>query len=425
MNVSMEKQYDIIIVGAGLAGMTMALALAQAKLKVCLIEAKPNYTLNEEDLSALDKRTDLRTLALSYTSCQILQALKCWDFLHQTASPIKMVHISELGRFAKARIKASDYKLPALGYVIPIEQLQFVFQRQLELYSESIEVLRPAFVTQIASKERDNLLTIEYENSQHQVAAPIIIAADGQHSSLAKLLNIKTEIFDYQQSAVLGTIGISNPHEYIAYERFLPNGALALLPIGLNQYAFVLTLKNAEAEKWLNMSDEQLLKELHNIFGYRLGNFTWLGKRQTYPLKFYRNTESVKQGVFFVGNSSQTLHPIAAQGFNLGLRDVATLAELLITSYTENPNLYLNIEKLSSEYQRLRNQDVHFIQNFTHSLTWLFSHSFYPISLLRNLGLILFDQTPSLKRFLAKNLMGYTKNMPALSLGLPVTELTK
>lgn len=415
MSTILQTNYDLCIVGAGLAGLSLACALGNSPLKILLIDAKA-----EPEWAVTDPQ-DLRSLALSFLTQKILERLNCWSELQAIAQAIEMVHISEKGRFGISRIKASDYGVDALGYVVSIEAIAKALLHQLH-QQKTITVIRPAQVTQIECEPEYNRIYLSTEQGQSIITTQMVIAADGQQSTLAQLLEIKSQSYDFKQKAVLGNVGLSQKHSHIAYERFIHDGAVALLPNGEHQYAFVLTLKNPSAEHWLNKNDATFLQDLQELFGYRLGRFTWVGRRQSYPLKQNMNLENIKNNVVFIGNASHSIHPIAAQGFNLGIRDVMILADQLLEC-SDSTGLFDAKVQIYQNYLRERGRDTRFTAGFTNMLTTVFSNEFMPLRLLRNLGLLAFDQSCFTKHMIAKKLMGL--NFLGLDFFNPIHERLK
>lgn len=397
--------YDIIIVGAGLAGLTLASALKAFSFSVLIVDAK------SASISAPQNIKDTRAIALSYTSCNILQGLKLWPLLKNDATSIQQVHISDQGHFGFSRINAKDYHVPALGYVIPIQTLVSVLEHSLAInMPSSFAILRPAVLESLEYKDSEYELQLNVENQAQRVKAKLVVAADGQASTLAKILKLEKVEKDYQQHAIVANLGLTRNHLHIAYERFTPWGAIAMLP-AKEHCTTVLTLPSHDVTRWLDMNADAFLSEVQSAFGYRLGRFQWLGQRQSYPLRLSVATTPEKKGVIFLGNSSHTLHPIAAQGFNLGLRDIATLVELIAHSDE------LNAEAIAKSYTAFRTSDYKLQTRFTHSLTQIFGDDNPLLALGRNCGLLLFDHLKPVKNFVAKKMMGYHEPMNRLLWG--------
>lgn len=390
-----SNQYDILIVGAGMVGTSLALALSSLPLRIALTEAFPIKTEAQFD-------ADGRSLALTYGSARILQTLNVWKNLEQFATPIHTVHISDRGHFGMTRIKASEEKVPALGYVVPAPILGVELNKALLSLSQ-ITLFNPATVQNIIG----NTVELMTPEGVQTITAKLIVAADGTNSTIRKLKNIATEEKDYQQSAIATAITLTGTHNNIAYERFTEQGALAFLPLPGSCGGLVWTAPNDIIQQLQALSDEEFLQRVQSYFGYRLGKFLQVGKRHVYPLKMLLAKEQMCEGLVLIGNAAHTLHPIAAQGFNLGLMDVNLLAQVI----TEAAHAGKDISELSvlQKYEVLCKQSQQKIMKFTDSLTHLFAHDFLPLTLARNASLLTLDILSPLKRRLAKRLMGITQ----------------
>lgn len=387
--------YDITIIGAGPVGASLALALSQLPLKIALLEANPLTTELKPD-------HDSRALALTYQSVRVLQEIRIWSALEKSATPITTVHVSDRGHFGFTRIKAEEEKVPALGFVVPAYTLAAELNKAL-LGNSNFTILTPAKVQTLQPENQGWEIQFQTEkpNTLH---SKLVIAADGTHSTIRKLLNIPVTEKDYNQSALVTTISLARDHHNTAYERFIKNGALAMLPMQNRLCGCVWTAPHPEIKTLLHLADEEFLQQLQIYFGYRLGKFLNVGRRYSYPLRMLHATEIGKAGLLLIGNAAHTLHPIAAQGFNLGLGDVDVLAKILKKNLQQGQTL-LDPQWLQ-EYQQKREQNVNWIMRFTDGLTRIFAHEFFPLTLARNSALLGLDLIPPFKRRFAKRLMG-------------------
>jgi 2-octaprenyl-6-methoxyphenol hydroxylase len=389
-----QKIFKVIIIGAGPVGISLAVALANLPLHLTLLEANPIATaINIAE----------RPLSLTYSSQQILAQLNLWQKINACATPIHQVHISDRGHFGFTRINAKDENVPALGYVVPAGSLANIFNAEL-LALANIQLLNPARLQNL--EWHDNQWTVHYEtnNAINNLQADLIIAADGTQSLVRKLLNIDTEIKDYQQSALVTTIDLSRDHKNVAYERFIEQGAIAMLPLSQQRMGCVWTEATDQINALHALSSEEFLARLQSSFGYRLGKLQKCNERIVHPLKKVFAKECVRPGLVLIGNAAHTLHPIAAQGFNLGLGDVKLLVKIIGEALAQEKNPG-DIAVLKN-YEQQRQPKVNWIMQFTDKLTRIFSHDFLPLSLARNSGLISLDLIPPLKKRLAKRLMG-------------------
>ncbi len=407
------KAYDIVIVGGGLVGTTLAIALKNSPWHVALVEAY----IPQQHQQATE---DMRSIALSYASQKILEKLQLWKPIENSSTSIEKIHISEEKRFGKTVLDSKALGLKPFAHVTPIPNLYQTLQDSLESSNQksNIHLIRPATVSHIEhrhSRESGNLknmartldsrfrgndgkweLDINSDGSIQKIQSTLLIAADGDRSFIREALNLPTEKIDYHQTAIVTTALTSLGHNNIAYERFTSKGVLAILPLQNHRVAAIWTTDNQYSEDIQN----NLLDKIQQTIGYRLGKFSNLGKIQTYPLKELHAETQTIPGLFLLGNAAHVLHPIAAQGLNLSLRDVDVLAKLLQTATD------LNNPEISENYLKLRNPDQQQTEKFTDRLLKLFTPQFLPISILRSLGLLAFDLMPAVKRDFCLKRMG-------------------
>ena len=393
----MNKNYDIVIVGGGLVGATLANTLHKLPIKIALVDALP-----------LEKNTsqtyDARSVALAYGSQRILASMNLWASIKNHATAIKKIHISDQGHFGITRLTAKEGKVDALGYVVEIFQLGSVLLENLQSQN-NITLLQPATITSLKFIEKKWQIDIVRNGVIEPLNASLVIAADGVNSTVRRLLNIFAENYDYQQSAIVANVTTDLAHQNVAYERFTKNGPLAFLPLSDNRSAIVWTVANEQVAEIMGLSDEKFLERLQRIFGYRLGRLNYVGKRQAFPLRLLYTKEQVKSGLVVLGNAAHNLHPIAGQGFNLCLRDVAVLAKTIFTAYTQQEN-FAALSVLQ-KYAAVRYQDQQQMIKCTDGLVKLFSNDFFPINLARNLGLTAMNFLPPLKQLVARRAMGF------------------
>lgn len=393
----MNLDYDIAIVGAGPVGISLALALASLPLRsIALIEANPIVTEFPEN-------HDTRALALTFGSVKILTKLDIWSLLADDATNIETVHISDKGHFGITRIHARQEGVQALGYVVPATKLVTTLNKNL-LSLTNIKIYNPATVSSLNRKEDHWDITLNTNHESHIISSKLIIAADGTNSTIRKLMAIPIEEKNYQQSALTTTVTLARDHQNIAYERFIPNGALAFLPLKNSRCGCVWTADNTQINELMQLTDEEFVKKLQETFGFRLGRFLTIGKRHVHPLKMLYAAQQTKPGLALIGNAAHTIHPIAAQGFNLGLADATVLAEIITQAIASGKDL--TDPQILNDYVTKRQPKIHWIMKFTHALTRLFSHDFLPLTVARNTSLLALDFVPFLKHRLAKSLMG-------------------
>lgn len=393
-----DYQTDIAIIGGGLNGAALAHALKATGLRVLMIDSQNFFQPQAPN-------TDGRSLTLSIASLRILDSLGVWSGIEATATAIQSIHISEQGCFGTACLEGPDHS--ALGYVVPIQALVHALYQGIDRKT----VLAPATVT--AFDARQKLLTVQSEDKTYTVQARLVVAADGSHSSMRDFCQLPVQIKDYGQHALVTQISLARAHQCIAYERFTAAGPLAMLPLESKRMGLVWSLSPADAKWMLQLDDQAFLQHLTKVFGYRLGRFVDVGPRKMYPLRQMLMTESVQGAVVFIGNAAHTLHPVAGQGFNLGLRDVAMLAQMISQKGLDD-------SALLSCYQQARQHDQTAIARFTDGLITLYGHSNLGVRMARQLGLLVLDNNRLLKRVIARYASGLGGVVPDLVCGIPL-----
>lgn len=405
---------DVAIAGGGLVGASLALALAELGLRIVLIEASP-FGSGESQPSFDD-----RTTALSNGSRRIFQALRVWPLLERDATPIRRIHVSDQGRFGFARIRAEEQGLEALGYVVMNRVMGAALWRRLK--ESGVQVLAPARVSAMALEHDAQRIDCTVDNGETvSIRAKLAVAADGAKSVVREAAGIRAETWDYSQVALVTNVFTQRFHDHVAYERFTASGPLALLPMTDGRVGLVWTFDPERAKEMSECSDAEFLAKLQDAFGFRLGRFTRVGTRNLYPLSLTRSDDHVAERLAVVGNAAQALHPIAGQGFNLGLRDAASLAEVLADAQHENgasldPGDGLWLQR----YREWREADRSNIVRFTDGLVRLFTQPFGPAKWLRDAGMLAFDLMPVAKDALSQLSLGAAGRVPRLARGAPL-----
>jgi len=397
-----NTDFDIIIVGGGLVGASFAYALKNSGLKLALVEA---FTVDSEHQPSYDDRG----IALSYGSQRIFESMGLWSQLSASASAISDIHVSDRGHFGVTRLSANDENVPALGQVITARIMGQVLTQALAQQG-NLDVICPASVS--ALNQYDDYAEIQL-NDDRVLSAKLIVAADGAQSTLRKLLGLGALEHDYQQTAITANISTERPHNGRAFERFTDTGPLALLPMTENRCSLIWTVKTGEESSILALSDQDFLAQLQDRFGYRLGKLTKIGRRNSYPLKLIQADQPIQQRVVLIGNAAHSLHPIAGQGFNLGLRDVAALVEVLADAPED-----CGSSQLLHDYRQWRQSDQDSVIKSTSNLVSLFSNSNSVLGHARGTGLTLMDIFPPAKHLLAKQSMGLSRKQPRLARGI-------
>jgi 2-octaprenyl-6-methoxyphenol hydroxylase len=372
--------FDIAIIGGGLVGTTLAIYLKNSGFKIVLVEA---FTPGTHQQS----REDMRSIALNYRSREIFKKLNIWPELE--------IHISEKGTFGNTVLDAKDlsreYENNSFGSVIPIPYLYNTLQDHLANI-ENIELLRPAKLSGL-SQHKDYW---ELEINQKKYKTTLLIAADGDKSFIRDYLTLPTEKKDYNQTAIVSTLLASKNHHNTAYERFTDQGILALLPLQNNRVACIWTCDNTITEEIKN----NFVDITQHSIGYRLGKLSNSATIQTYPIyELIAQTQTLPQFIL-LGNSAHVLHPVAAQGLNLSLRDVDVLANILLSKKDLKDN------SIQQDYIKLRKQDQESTAKMTNRIITLFEPKQFPLPCLRSMGLFTFDLMTPLKNKFCEKAMG-------------------
>jgi len=402
---------DALIIGGGLVGSVLATAFSRAKLRTVLIEARDPKELGQASF-------DDRSVALANGSQRILDGLGLWEALVSDAEPIRSIHISERGRFGVSRILATEEGVPALGYTLENRVLTNAIWTDLsgEKYFTCIAPAQLKKITWNADAVKAN---VSLADGNQTITGRLLVAADGARSSVRKALSIDMMEEKYSQNAVVLNIKTEVHHNGRAFERFATDGPLALLPLSRSRTAVVWTRPEEELGRSMSLDEIAFRDELQDAFGHRLGKLTRIGARSSYPLARVRSKQRVGDRAVLVGNAAVSLHPVAGQAFNVALRDVAVLTEI-INEERASQGLQADIggSKLLARYDELRRNDQRRVAAFTHALIRLFSYRGSPVAITRALGLMAFDLMPGAKAQLARHTMGLAGRLPRLARGL-------
>lgn len=420
-------RYDVVIIGGGMVGASLACALMPAirehGLKVAMIES---FALPERADEVLYQPSyDDRSTAVSYGSRCLLQQLGVWQRLSLHATPIEHIHVSDKGYFGKARLHAEEHGIEALGYVVENAWLGRVLLQQVR-ESAAIDCISPASVSAITTVvdsdgQSHQCLTVEGDEGAQQIETRLAVVADGGRSQVCQQLGIASQQTAYQQCAIIANVSAEKPHQNVAYERFTEQGPIALLPLHedktsrQNRSALVFTVANNDVESVLAMDDSAFLAELQSRFGYRLGRFTSIGQRESYPLSLQRSSEQVRPGIVVIGNAAHTLHPVAGQGFNLALRGLMTLAKHLQQGLVagKSPGSLQVLQAYVAEQQADQDRTI----LFTDQLLKLFGNSSPMVGHARGCGLLALDLFRPARHAFASQAMGLGDRLPRVSTG--------
>ena len=399
------QQQEVIIVGGGMVGLSLALMLAKSNIAVKLLEAihYPNY--DDANLAPYHSSFDARNSALSRRSVQIYQELGLWDALQEHATPILEVQITEQGSFGKARLLAEQEKVESFGQVIENAWLGRVLLTEVRK-QPLIELIDGVQVTSL--KQDTDFAYIEAVRGQEQLqlSAKLLIAADGRDSFCRQAIGVGVDEHDYDQVAIVTTVQTSKPHQQVGFERFSALGPLALLPLpGEYRRSVVWPVKKGTEAEWLGEeNDQHFLDALQETYGDRAGKFEKTGKRFSYPLAQVLAHKQAVGRVVLMGNAAHTIHPVAGQGFNLCLRDADVLVRFLMEQLAKSDDIGNPDNLLAYEQARLTDQQR--VIKFCDSVVRGFSNQNPILKLLRNTGLIAFDVIPGVKPLVANYAMG-------------------
>ncbi len=398
--------YDIAIVGAGLVGSSLACVLSNSSYRVAIIDAQAPAKLNGD--LADSSLTDGRSIALALSSKKLFQAIGVWQELADHATAIKKIHISDQGQFGATRLDSNRYGVESFGYLIPAELLITILNQCVN-ESQNIQRIQPCSVEDIQSTND----SITINTNSGVIHCKLLVSADGARSFVRNKLNIEAEEKDYGQTAIVGSIETDKGHANTAYERFTKQGPLALLPRVGNSCGYIWMNPSHIAQQHLQLSDEDFLHTLQQAFGYRLGHFSKLSSRFSYPLSLLISDKRVHQRVVFIGNAAQTLHPIAGQGLNLALRDIAELHESLFAG----TNSLDDVEDTLQRYEAKRQPDIHKTIQFTDRLNFIFNADYPLLSKSRGLGLALLGAIPVLEEQIVNQNLGASGSNASLLRG--------
>jgi len=399
------SHYDLYIIGCGLVGAALLRALADQDLSIAVVEAR------EVSSASTPPPEDDRAIALSLSSQRFFDAVGLWPTLAAYASPIKQVHISNQGHFGLARLDHRELQQAALGYVLPATRLSQQLQQSVQNLS-NVSRYQPA--TLISINEHATHLALALQTADKTttlIHTRLLIMADGGQSRELAGLNIKQKQFD--QAAIVTNLSISQAHNGVAYERFTTSGPLALLPLKGNRCSLVWTLPKDQYQAYLELSDIDFLHRLQQQFGWRLGELSHCGKRSAWQLTQHYLPQPGRGRMICIGNAAHQLHPVAGQGLNLALRDIAYLADLLVNSKKDSLALV-------RDYVQQRGAIQMPLIKSTALLIDLFSNDQAGLTLLRNAGILGLDQCRVLKVAVMRYLTGLEDSQANLLRGLPL-----
>ena len=398
-------QQEVIIVGGGMVGLSLALMLAKTGIAVKLLEAIQYPDYDDINLAPYHSSFDVRNSALSRRSVQIYQELGLWDALQEHATPILEVNITEQGSFGKARLIAEQEKVESFGQVIENAWLGRVLLTQVKK-EPLIELIDGVQVTSLIQDKDFAYIEAQRGETALKLQSKLVIAADGRDSFCRKALGIGASVHDYDQVAIVTTVQTSKPHQHVGFERFSPLGPLALLPLpGEYRRSVVWPVPKGTEHEWLgDENDQHFLHALQQTYGDRAGKFQKTGKRFSFPLSQVLAEKQAVGRVVLMGNAAHTIHPVAGQGFNLCMRDAYVLNRYLAEQLEQGADL--GDAQMLQDYEKSRLKDQQRVIKFCDSVVRGFSNQNPFLKLIRNTGLVAFENIPGIKPLVANYAMG-------------------
>ena len=375
----------VIIVGGGPVGSILALALQQKKVAFTMLEARAKAA----------SHSDTRALALSHGSRLILEKLGIWQAVEAKATAINTIHISQRGGLGRTKLNAADHNLPAVGYVLPYGALTQALDGALD----TEQVLYEAEVTKIKPRESLSEVIFNQQCKSQTLSSILLVVADGGRN-LSEIDGIIKETKEYGHDALVSKVTAESPHNNIAYERFTPSGPMALLPNGEAGFSLVWTGEKASIDALLALNDATFLTQLHEAFGDRIGKFLSIEKRISFPLKLSSLKSATAPHLVVIGNAAQTMHPVAGQGFNVGMRDAWTLADII----SNTPQIDLGGALMLATYNKQRSRDTRGGILFTDMLVNVFSNNVLGLGAMRGAGLGLLELLKPAKNMLVSKM---------------------
>jgi 2-octaprenyl-6-methoxyphenol hydroxylase len=409
------NRYDIAIIGGGLVGASLACALEPLGLKIALLEAVPVQAASQPSY-------DDRTLALSASSCKILQGLGTWPALSGNATPIREIQVREYQRPGRVIMAPAELGLDRFGHVVEARVFGAAVMQQVSRIG-TLDFLCPVSVTAVTTDGGSARIEYSSDGDTHQIEAALLVGADGANSFVRDSLGIEVERHDYRQTAVICNITPEQDHRGRAFECFTPTGPFAVMPHVEGRCGLIWCVSTGQAAEMMDLPDAEFLHRAQQRFGNHLGRFLKIGQRSSYPLRLVRALEDVRPGVVILGNAAHAIHPVGAQGFNLGLRDVAVLAELLWNEAKNGTGADFGNMNLLNRYSSWRKQDQNETIAYSDGLARFFSNPSRLAAAARTAGMLAHGFIPALRRQLAVRAMGFRGHIPRLAMGEPLRSL--
>lgn len=402
----MKAKHDVVIVGGGLVGASLAIALDRLGLDTALVEATP--------AGALPAVFDQRNLSFAAATVNALTALGVMQKLSAPAGPIRRIQVSRNGDFGRARLDAADYGREAFGQVVVARDFGLALEARLDELSRFARYRPARFVGIDDEADGARVLRIADDGGEHAIAAKLVVAADGTRSGVRAALGIGHDERDYGQTLFVARVRSERLPDGTAYERLGDDGPTALLPRGDRHFGVVHAVPREQADAVAALDDAAWLERLQDALGWRVGKLLASGPRSVYPAVGAVAKRTIAPRAVLIGNAAQTLHPIGAQGFNLGLRDALTLAEMIESQLERHAAADPGADALLQAYALRRREDRERTLAFSDGLARLTANPASWLRPLRSLGLLAIDRMPSMQGFLVGGAMGFRGDVPRL-----------
>lgn len=400
----MNKQYDIIIIGGGMVGLTLACALGQQQFNIALVEAYAPEDIKHND------DYELRVSAISKSSQQILQSVNAWQgMLNRRACAYQSMHVWDATGDGNIHFDAAELGLDSLGHIIENKVIQFSLLEQC-LRLPNVDWLCPQQIKEIHFS--DTLQEVVLSDGD-VINARLLVGADGANSKVREAAGIEINQSPYEQKAVVAVVKSTLHHKNTAWQRFLPTGPLAFLPLGDGSCSIVWSAENQRADKLIEMDEALFISELQSAFENTLGKVEKVSQRAAFPLVRRHANEYVTPGLALVGDAAHTIHPLAGQGVNLGLLDAAALAEVIIKAKSQGKNI-ASLTTLR-KYERWRRADNSLMMYSMSGFKNLFSNDQAELSLIRNAGLNLINNMGPVKNKFMRHALGLEGDLPEMA----------